>query len=330
MSYILEALKKAQAERQLGSAPDIHAPAPSHVPTPAAGASRKPLLLGLSAGIVIAGIAGVLAWRAQAPAPQVAVLASPVQGTGEVATLAEPAGAPARTGSAVPAPVASPGAAMPGPVASPEAAVPAPSLAASAPAPVTTAPASAIPVTPGAATTVPAPRELPAQAPAPRQADNAGTANDAAPRARPASVASPVAGEAARPRASAQRDGGTALATRGAAAPATAADTGAQAVYLPAPAPARAPDPAPLARAPEPAEENLRTLQQLPEAVQREVPRVSVGGYIYSPNPADRLLLVDKMLRREGEELAPGLVLERLMPKYAVMNYRGTRYRVAY
>jgi len=28
--------------------------------------------------------------------------------------------------------------------------------------------------------------------------------------------------------------------------------------------------------------------------------------------------------------LAPGLVLERLMPKYAVMNYRGTRYRVAY
>ena len=56
MSYILEALKKAQAERQLGSAPDIHAPAPVHAAQPAA-ASRKPLLLGLSAGIVIAGMA---------------------------------------------------------------------------------------------------------------------------------------------------------------------------------------------------------------------------------------------------------------------------------
>ncbi|HAV37904.1 MAG TPA: hypothetical protein DCX52_16400, partial [Massilia sp.] len=100
------------------------------------------------------------------------------------------------------------------------------------------------------------------------------------------------------------------------------------AVYLPAPS--RAPDPAPVARAPEPVEENLRTFQQLPDALQREIPRVSVGGYIYSPNPADRLLLVDKMLRREGEELAPGLVLERLMPKYAVMNYRGNRYRVGY
>jgi general secretion pathway protein B len=68
----------------------------------------------------------------------------------------------------------------------------------------------------------------------------------------------------------------------------------------------------------------------LPEAIQREVPKVVVGGYIYSPNPADRLLLIDKTLRREGEEVAPGLVLERLMPKYAVMNYRGTRYRVGY
>lgn len=74
----------------------------------------------------------------------------------------------------------------------------------------------------------------------------------------------------------------------------------------------------------------MRTLQQLPEAIQREIPKVVFGGYIYSPDPAERLLLVDKMLRREGEEVAPGLVLERLLPKAAVMNYRGTRYRVGY
>lgn len=153
------------------------------------------------------------------------------------------------------------------------------------------------------------------------------TATEAAPASRPSST-TPPAGEAARPRPSTQPDG-KAPAARSTPAPANVAAASPEAVYLPAPA-ARAPDPAPVARAPEPVEENLRTLQQLPEAIQREVPRVSVGGYIYSPNPADRLLLVDKMLRREGEELAPGLVLERLMPKYAVMNYRGTRYRVAY
>ena len=320
MSYILEALKKAQAERQLGSAPDIHTPAPSHVPAPAAGASRKPLLIGLSAGIVIAGIAGVLAWRSQAPAPQVAVLASTAQGTGGVA--------------------------VPAPAVSTDAAAQAPSLAAGAPTSVATAPAptsapaadtlaaspsapapaaGAPTASPGAAVSAPAPRELPAQAP--RQAANAGTAAEAASAARPAST--PPAGDAARSRPSTQPEGRAAPAARNTPAPASVATSSPDAVYLPAPA-ARASDPAPVARAPEPAEENLRTLQQLPEAIQREVPRVIVGGYIYSPNPADRLLLVDKMLRREGEELAPGLVLERLMPKYAVMNYRGTRYRVGY
>jgi general secretion pathway protein B len=75
---------------------------------------------------------------------------------------------------------------------------------------------------------------------------------------------------------------------------------------------------------------SVRGLQALPEVIQREVPKVVFGGYIYSQNPADRLLLVDKTLRSEGEEVAPGLVLERLLPKAAVMNYRGYRYRVPY
>jgi general secretion pathway protein B len=51
---------------------------------------------------------------------------------------------------------------------------------------------------------------------------------------------------------------------------------------------------------------------------------------MYSANAADRMLIVDKALRREGEEVAPGLVLEKLLPKTAVMNFRGIRYRVAY
>jgi general secretion pathway protein B len=86
---------------------------------------------------------------------------------------------------------------------------------------------------------------------------------------------------------------------------------------------------APVPAAPAP-EDSLPWLQQLPEAIQRDVPRVSFGGYMYSANPADRLLLVDKALRHEGEEVAPGLVLEKLLPKAAVMNFRGVRYRVAY
>jgi general secretion pathway protein B len=281
MSYILEALKKAQAERQLGNAPDIHTPAPVAVPAAAAAANRKPLLIGLGAGVLAAGIAAGLVWRAKTPAGAPAVLAQAGVAGGQ---------------AAAPHAAAEPVAAAAGPVEPPPLARPA-------------EPPAAEPVAPPAAPH----KSAPAPQPAGRVSAAAVAATPVAPQ--------PAAAPAAPPRSAAPAS------TNPPPAPAAARDPVPQAVYLPAPEPA----PAPPVREPDPiVDENLRTLQQLPEAIQREVPRVTVGGYIYSPNPADRLLLVDKMLRREGEELAPGLVLERLRPKYAVMNYRGTRYRVAY
>ncbi|MES2126036.1 MAG: general secretion pathway protein GspB [Pseudomonadota bacterium] len=118
-------------------------------------------------------------------------------------------------------------------------------------------------------------------------------------------------------------------APQGAPAPATAAVIVAP-QRAPEPAPLRpaplAPAPAIVAKAPAPASDDaLPTQRDLPT-----VPQLSVGGYIYSRDPADRLLVVDKVLRHEGEEVAPGLVLEKLLPKAAVMNYKGTRYRIPY
>ena len=77
-------------------------------------------------------------------------------------------------------------------------------------------------------------------------------------------------------------------------------------------------------------EEPVVNQRDLPEPIQRSIPQVAVGGYIYSKNPADRLLLVDKVLRHEGEEVAPGLVLEKLQPREAVFSFKGYRYRVPY
>ena len=226
MSYILEALKKAQAERQLGNAPTIHAPAPSYAaPAGTAGGKHRTLLIGLGAGAVVAS-AAVLWLRAPAEQP-VKLAAAP-------AVSAQPA-----------APAAAP--------------------------PVTIAPPPVI-------------------APPPANPE-------------PRAVAKPVR-EPTPPKPERKPE--------------------------PAPAaPAPQPEPARVASAPAP-EDNVRSLQELPEALQREIPKVAFGGYIYSPNAAERLLLVDKMLRREGEEVAPGLVLERILPKAAVMNYRGNRYRVGY
>jgi general secretion pathway protein B len=207
MSYILEALKKAQAERQLGSAPTINAVPVGAAPLDAAGARRRPAWIAMAAGVLAVALA-VLAWRGQAP-------------------NVNPAAPPAVV--AAPAP----------------------------PPPV------AVAITP-----VPPLAVVPPSSPAPKPVV-----------ARPAPPA-PVK----------------------TAAPAT----------------------------PAPEEEKLQSLRDLPEAIQRAVPPITFGGYMYSKNPADRLLLIDKSLRHEGEEVAPGLVLEKLLPKAAVMNFRGYRYRVPY
>jgi general secretion pathway protein B len=251
MSYILEALKKAQAERQLGSAPTIHAPQPVQVNAAAGGqpANRKPLLLGLGAGALVVLAGAALMWR-HAPAPEAQKVAQATQ-------------------PALPAPPAAAGAASA-------------TLAVRAPDIPPPAPAAPRVAETHAALAAPAPAPVPA--PASRAGADAHVAGSAVP------PSAPVAAAAAQPQA---------------AAPA-------------GPHPAPAP------------EDSLPLAQQLPEAIRGQIPRVSFGGYMYSANPADRLVLVDNALRHEGEEVAPGLVLEKLMPKAAVMNFRGVRYRVAY
>jgi general secretion pathway protein B len=83
-------------------------------------------------------------------------------------------------------------------------------------------------------------------------------------------------------------------------------------------------------QAPAPAQpEVTQTLRDLPEPIQRAIPQITFGGYMYSKNPADRMVLIDKILRKEGDEVAPGLVLEKLLPKAAIFTFRGYRYRVS-
>jgi general secretion pathway protein B len=274
MSYILEALKKAQAERQLGDMPTIHAAQVVPVAPAGASASRKPLLAGVAAGVVVAGVAATLFWRHQAPM-QVAV-AVPAAKAPAIAAVA-----PAVTATA-PNPMPTP----------PGAGQPLPSTA-SAAAPVARASQAAV------ASTVPPPP----------------AAHTAQPTRAP--VAAPARGKPTPPQVSGpHQDRG---AGRQAAAPAHPDAAAAGTVQAPAertPAPATGP------------EEYVRTLAELPENIRREVPKVAFGGYMYSPNAADRLVLVDKALRHEGEEIAPGLRLEKLLPKSAVLSYRGYVFRV--
>ncbi|GJI88359.1 general secretion pathway protein GspB [Duganella hordei] len=213
MSYILEALKKAQAERQLGTAPTLHAPTLQTAEQAAGANRRKPMMLALLGMGVVILVLVLLA----------IVLRPGQQGQPEVAQQA-----------------AAPAAKLPPKAPRPDLVLKA--TPAEAPA--------AVPLPPPVATITPQPRPQPAAA-----------------------------------------------------------------VQLPSKA------------APE---EPVMNLRDLPEPIQRSIPQIAVGGYIYSKNAADRLLLIDKVLRHEGEEVAPGLTLEKLQPKEAVFNFKGYRYRVPY
>lgn len=78
------------------------------------------------------------------------------------------------------------------------------------------------------------------------------------------------------------------------------------------------------------AEPRLPGFRDLPENIQREIPALTVGGYIYSSVPAERSVLINNRLMREGSEVTHGLVLEKMLPKEVVFNYKGYRYRVPY
>ncbi len=74
--------------------------------------------------------------------------------------------------------------------------------------------------------------------------------------------------------------------------------------------------------------DKIVALTDLPPALQRELPALVIGGSMYSDNAADRMLLVDKRLLHEGDEAGPGIVLEKIMPKEAILRYRNARFRI--
>ena len=139
----------------------------------------------------------------------------------------------------------------------------------------------------------------------------AGLSKVAPPALQPAPAAVPVAGPvaalglppAARP---------TSL-PRVVSAP-TAVPTAAPPALVAAPVPAPAGpavDPRPL------------KLAELSPQQRSEWPALSVGGSIWSDSAASRFVILNGQVMREGQSVSPGLVLERIQPRSALLRWRG-------
>lgn len=260
MSYILDALRRAESERTRGQVPGLDAQALALT-----GDDERPARSGRAARLAGGGAALVL----------VAVAAW--WGLSREEAAVPPA---LSTATSVPA--------------SPVAVAPMPATTAPVPAawPAPPSVAPVAPVAPVATTPAPPPvATLPPPAPVP-----------------PAVVARP--------------------------APPTASSGRAPADGLPA-VPAAAPvDPAtprPAASAPSrPAEPRPLRLADLTPQQRSELPPMAVGGAIYSDNAASRFILVNGQVVREGDAAAPGVMLERIGPRAAVLRWRELRIEVPY
>lgn len=227
MSYILDALRRAQAERERGQVPGLEARTLAQAPPQPAPPQTSGLWLGGALALAGLTVAALVLWRGEGPP-------APVAASGPAwAPAAGPAQAVARAGG-------------------PRAAVP-------------------TPTTPPPMVVVSAPVLPPARPPL-----------------QPAPGPKPVV-------------------------PATPA-------LLPLPASAQ----------PVPPPSSVRAVQlaQLSPDLRRELPAMVLGGAIWSDNAASRFVIVNGQVLREGDAVAPGVVLERIAPKAVFMRWRDWRIEV--
>lgn len=76
------------------------------------------------------------------------------------------------------------------------------------------------------------------------------------------------------------------------------------------------------------ADVRVPTLDELAPDIRRQLPTMVVGGAVYSPSAASRMVVINNQVLREGDRVAEGLVVERIGMKGTVLSLRGTRFEL--
>lgn len=74
----------------------------------------------------------------------------------------------------------------------------------------------------------------------------------------------------------------------------------------------------------------LPLVGELPASLRKQLPALAVGGSVYSDDAASRFIVLDGEVAKEGSQPAPGLVLERIEPRSAVLRFNGERFRLPF
>jgi general secretion pathway protein B len=98
----------------------------------------------------------------------------------------------------------------------------------------------------------------------------------------------------------------------------------------PSPAPASVALPAAPQAAPEPQQLPVKEKPPVPgnppASVQREMPGISLSFLVYSDNAAERMVSINGKMMREGQEISPDMKLDEITPNGVILSYRGHRF----
>lgn len=76
------------------------------------------------------------------------------------------------------------------------------------------------------------------------------------------------------------------------------------------------------------AEARLLALAELPPNIRSQLPALVVGGSVYSPNPASRIVILNGQVFREGDKPVDGLAIEQIRLKSTVLAFRELRFEI--
>jgi general secretion pathway protein B len=69
-------------------------------------------------------------------------------------------------------------------------------------------------------------------------------------------------------------------------------------------------------------------MNQLPSDIKSALPKISINTHIYSNNPSSRVVNINGIILREGEDIAKGLTLEEITTSGVILTYRDHRFRI--
>lgn len=76
-------------------------------------------------------------------------------------------------------------------------------------------------------------------------------------------------------------------------------------------------------------DEDVMTVADLPRQVQKRLPAIDLQTHIYSSSANSRWIKVNGREAYEGDEIAPGVTLERIESRKVVLNFENTRFEMA-